>query len=108
MSKHLVIFCTVATMEDAEKISDKLVGEELAACVNVINGIKSIYKWKGDICRDDELLLVIKSKEANFINIKEAILSLHPYDVPEIISLEIKDGHSDYLKWIDEVVSVRS
>lgn len=100
MNKYIVIYCTVPSMEDAEKIADTLVESKFAACANIISGIKSVYSWKNEICRDDELLLVIKSKQTLFEQIKNTILSLHPYEVPEIISLPITNGHSDYLDWI--------
>ena len=102
MDKYIIIFSTVPTKDAGNEIADKLIGEELAACVNIIPGIESIYKWKGDICRESELLLVIKSRESLFDSIKEKILSMHPYELPEVVSFQISDGHDQYLKWIDE------
>ena len=103
MGDYVLLFCTVPKREDGDMIGEKLVQERLAACVSVIGNMRSLYTWKGEVCRDDEHLLIIKSREALFTRIKEVILSVHPYDVPEILSVSIADGHVDYLKWIDEV-----
>ncbi len=102
MKDYVSVFCTVPDAASAEKISESLVGKGLAACVNIIPGLNSIYKWNNEICRNSELLLVMKSRAEIFNNLKEEILKLHPYQVPEIISIEISDGHIPYLAWIDE------
>ena len=103
MNRYIVLFCTVPKMEDGERIAEVLVQKGYAACVNIVGGIKSIYRWKGDVCRDDELLLIIKSRGDLFVKVKEAILADHPYEVPEIISLPVAEGHDVYLQWIDEM-----
>jgi periplasmic divalent cation tolerance protein len=105
MNRYAVLFCTVPKMEDGERIAEMLVQKGFAACVNIVGGLKSIYKWKGETCRDDELLLIIKSRSELFAKVRETILSNHPYEVPEIISLSIADGHAEYLKWIDEMTA---
>lgn len=74
--------------------------EQLAACVNIIPGIQSIYRWRGAVEHDEELLLLIKSSDAVWSLLEERILALHPYELPEIISVRIQDGHSHYLDWI--------
>ncbi len=102
MDAYSVIFCTVPTRETAEKIADALVPSGLAACVNIIGGLLSIYAWKGEICRDEECLLIIKSRRGLFEKIRQKINELHPYEVPEIISLPIDEGHEPYLRWIGE------
>jgi periplasmic divalent cation tolerance protein len=103
MNEYAVLFCTVPKMEDGERIAEELVQKGFAACVNIVGGVKSVYKWKGEICRDDELLLIIKSRNELFEGIRGIILSNHPYEVPEIISLPISEGHDEYLNWIGEV-----
>ncbi len=100
MSEYIVVFCTVPNLQTAEKIADLVVPGRLAACVNIVSGLVSVYTWKNELCRDQESLLIIKTRGALFNRLREAILSVHPYEVPEIISLPIRDGHPDYLQWI--------
>ena len=102
MSEFIVILCTVPSRDDSVAIAKRLVEEGLAACVNINSGVSSIYKWKGDICNDEEYLLFIKSRKALFDKISAEIVSLHPYDLPEIISLPITDALKPYLNWIEE------
>lgn len=83
-------------------IGEDLVSGRYAACVNIVPGITSIYHWKGDLCRDNEFLLIIKSRQALFEIIRDRILTLHPYEVPEIISSRISGGSEKYLNWIAE------
>ncbi len=101
--EHIIIFCTVPDREAADRVADALVGPGLAACVNIVPGLTSVYTWKGEICRDSELLCVIKSRASLFDAIEAAIRGVHPYEVPEIIAFPIAAGHGPYLKWIDEV-----
>ena len=91
--------------KEAEKIAGNLVQQNLAACVNIIPGIKSFYIWKEELCKDDEYLLVVKSKLTKFKDIEKKVKDLHSYEVPEIISFRIEDGSREYLNWINEVVN---
>lgn len=102
-AEHIVIFCTVPDQDTADTIADSLVGGGLAACVNIITGLKSVYTWKGAVCRDSELLCVIKSRAGLFGRIETAIRAVHPYEVPEIIALPIVAGHAPYTRWITDV-----
>ena len=102
MKDFIVILCTVPSKEDGIKIARRLVEEELAACVNITGKILSVYKWKGEICNDEECLLFIKSNKKLFNKISREIVSLHPYEVPEVISLPITDGLEQYLNWIGD------
>lgn len=88
----------------AEELAKKLVEERLAACVNIIPGVKSIYRWEGKICVDEEKTLLIKSTAAKMPELTKRINELHSYDIPEIIALELKDneGEQRYLNWISE------
>ena len=104
MSDRLVAFSTVARPEDAERIATALVERGLAACVNVVSGVTSIYRWKGEVQRDAELLLVIKTAAARFEELREALVALHPYEVPELVALPVEAGHPPYLAWLDESV----
>ena len=105
-AEHIVIFCTVPDQDTADRIADTLVGGGLAACVNIVSGLKSIYTWKGAVCRDSELLCVIKSRAALFGKIEAALRGVHPYEVPEIIALPIVAGHAPYVQWINDVTTL--
>jgi len=104
MSEHVVALSTVATAEDAERIAHVLVERRLAACVNVVAGVTSVYRWKGAVTRDGELLLVMKTRRDAVDELRAALLSLHPYELPERLVLSIESGHAPYLAWIDDNV----
>jgi periplasmic divalent cation tolerance protein len=105
MQGHLVVLCTVGKAEQAEAIARALVEERLAACVNVVPTVVSIYRWKGAVERDEERLLVIKTRAERFEALRQAIVARHPYEVPEIVALPLVAGHAPYLAWLDESVS---
>jgi periplasmic divalent cation tolerance protein len=107
VSGYAVVLCTVGSAEDAERIAGALVDRGLAACVNVVPGVTSVYRWKGKTTRDSEWLLVMKTAAARFEALRAALVDLHPYDVPEIVALPIERGHTPYLEWIDESVAPR-
>jgi periplasmic divalent cation tolerance protein len=96
----IAIFCTCPDEATAERISTALVEARLAACVNRIPGIASIYRWQGKICRDSEQLLLIKTTRERFDAVCEHIVGLHPYELPEVIAVDIALGHAPYLAWI--------
>ena len=102
MSARIVVLSTVERAEDAERIARELVGRGLAACVNVVPGLVSIYRWKGELERAEERLLLIKTRAERFEALREALVALHPYDVPEVLALPIAAGHAPYLAWLDE------
>jgi periplasmic divalent cation tolerance protein len=105
VSERLVVLSTVATAEDAERLARALVERGLAACVNVVPGVVSFYRWKGELQRDEERLLVVKTRADRFPALREALVGLHPYEVPEVIALPVADGHEPYLRWLDEAVA---
>jgi periplasmic divalent cation tolerance protein len=105
VSERLLVLTTVARAEDAERIAEALVTRRLAACVNVLPGVRSIYRWKEGVERDEERLLLVKSRADRFDALREAILALHPYEVPEVIAVPIADGSTGYLRWLDESVA---
>jgi periplasmic divalent cation tolerance protein len=99
-SQPLVIYCTCPDQATAERIAETLVDERLAACVNLVPGLTSIYRWQGQIQRDAEWLLIIKTRRAVYSLLEARLRELHPYEVPEIIALPIQAGLADYLDWI--------
>ena len=105
MSESLVVFVTSGSEEEALKIAHALVEERLAACVNLVSPIRSIYRWEGKICDEKEWLLVIKTQTARFDDLEKRVKALHSYSVPEIIALPIVTGSSSYLNWLEEMTS---
>ena len=99
---HIVTLCTVPNREAGEKIAAALVEEHLAACVNLVPGLSSTYRWKGKVERAEECLLLIKTGVSRFDVLKRRIQELHPYELPEIIALPIIHGSREYLKWITD------
>lgn len=106
-SQYSIVFVTVGNEEEAKIIARTLVEDSLAACVGMIPQ-KSIYSWKGKIVEDSEVLLIIKTKNNLFKSLKEAVLKVHSYEIPEIIRVDIQDGHRPYLHWIEEAVHAPS
>jgi len=96
----IMIMVTVGKEEEATEIARLLVGTKLAACVNIVPGIRSIYRWKGEICDDPEILCIIKTRNVLLQQVMEAVKNIHSYEVPEIISLRIDEGSDDYLQWL--------
>ena len=105
MSEHVVVLSTVGKAEDASRIARALVERRLAACVNVVPGVRSFYRWKGAVEEEDERLLVIKTRRDRFEALREALVALHPYELPEAIVLPIEAGHVPYLAWLDDSVT---
>jgi len=102
MSDPIVVLVTCGSEDEAIKIANALVEEHLAACVNLIAPIRSIYRWEGKIWDEKEWLLIIKTQKDRFEELEKKVKSLHSYSVPEIISLPIVEGSSAYLNWIRE------
>ena len=107
MAEVLVVFVTVGNEEEALTIGRTLVEEKLVACVNLVPQIRSIYWWKGEVCDDQELLLVMKTTASMFDSLQSRIRELHSYEVPEIVALSVAKGLPDYLKWVVESISQR-
>ncbi|WP_457644270.1 divalent-cation tolerance protein CutA [Persephonella sp.] len=102
--EYIVVYITVPDKDSAKNIAKKLVEEKLAACVNIVDNINSVYYWKGNIEDDDELLLIIKTRLETFDRLVEFVKKIHPYTVPEIIALPILVGSDSYLRWIDDTL----
>ncbi|MDA2923567.1 divalent-cation tolerance protein CutA [Acidobacteria bacterium AH-259-G07] len=98
--KIYLVISTIDNHEAAERIAHQLVEERLAACVNIISNLTSIYKWKGTLERATEHLMVIKTAEDRLQRLTNRIAELHPYDVPEVIAFSIDSGYAPYLEWV--------
>jgi periplasmic divalent cation tolerance protein len=105
MPESLVVFVTCGSEEEGLKIAHALVQERLAACVNLMSPIRSIYRWEGKICDEKEWLLIIKTQTARFDDLEKRVKALHSYSVPEIIALPIVTGSPSYLNWLEEMTS---
>jgi periplasmic divalent cation tolerance protein len=101
---EIVILSTVDSVELGRKIAGALVDAGLAACVNIIPGVRSVYRWQGKICDEAELLLLIKTTAGRFEEVRRLVRSLHTYQVPEVISLPIGAADRDYISWLCEQV----
>ncbi len=99
---NVVIFVTVANKKEAKEIAFALIKDKLAACVNMIENVHSLFRWQGKIDSAKELLLVIKTRKALMNKLIKKVKSLHSYEVPEIIGLPIIAGNKKYLDWINE------
>jgi len=102
MSDPVVVLVTCGSEEEALKIANALVEDRLAACVNLVAPIRSVYRWEGKIWDEKEWLLIIKTQKHRFEELEKKVKSLHSYSVPEIVSLSITEGSSAYLHWIRE------
>jgi periplasmic divalent cation tolerance protein len=105
MTDKRIILTAAPSKEEARKIARHLVEHRLAACVNIVSHVESIYRWQGKIEEADEWLLIVKTTSAAFGQVREAIAELHSYELPECICLTIEDGSAAYLQWIAESVS---
>jgi periplasmic divalent cation tolerance protein len=106
VSNPVVVLSTVGKAEDAERIAQVLVEKRLAACVNVVPGVFSLYRWQGKVEREVERLLIIKTTRERFRDLRKALLKLHPYALPELLVLPVVGGHVPYMQWVIESVSL--
>ena len=104
MTDKIVVFSTCATEEEAGRIARNLVEMRLAACVNVLPGIRSFYRWKGAVEEADEYMLVIKSSRGLFDRLRVELEKAHTYEVPEAVAVGILAGAPNYLAWVDQSV----
>lgn len=96
----LLCYCTCPDVASAQKLAEALVGERLAACVNRVPAIASTYRWQDKLVTDQEELLLIKTTAAQFVALKQRLLALHPYELPELIAVPVTEGHGPYLDWV--------
>ena len=104
MTAPVIVLSAVGAPPDAERIARALVEERVAACVNIVPGITSIYRWKGTVEQEPELLLVIKTMADRVEAVRARLVELHPYELPEVVVIPIGGGHKAYLEWIGEQV----
>ena len=96
----LVVLCTFPAGDGAAKAAARLVEERLAACVNLVSGVQSVFRWKGAVSREEEVVAIIKTTADRFPSLKVRLIELHSYDCPEVIALEVTHGHMPYLDWV--------
>lgn len=99
----LVLMHTVPSMELANFIAHQLVSQQLAACVQIMPPVTSVYMWENEVCEEPEHLLIIKCPQVNYVDVEAWIVELHPYDTPEIIALPITHGLPSYLNWMNNI-----
>ncbi|HKA19607.1 MAG TPA: divalent-cation tolerance protein CutA [Blastocatellia bacterium] len=105
MAQQLVVLVTTSSKDEAATIAEALVSDRLAACVNIIDSIESVYRWDGNVVRDAEALMVIKTTDERYGDLERRVKQLHSYSTPEVIAMKIERGSSEYLAWIGESVS---
>ena len=101
MTDKIVVFSTCCSEEEAGKIARALVEQHLAACVNIVPGVRSIYRWKGEIEDTAEWMMIIKSRRDLMDQLRVAISNIHTYEVPELLAVPVVDGSESYLAWLD-------
>ena len=102
MLEYRIVLCTIDSIKNANELAHNLVKARLAACVNIVSGVTSVYEWENAICEENEYLLIIKTKSDLYKKLETKIKEFHPYEVPEIVSLKIDNGSKSYLDWIDK------
>ena len=103
--RAIVVVTTVGTEEQANLLAEELVIGRNASCVNIVPVHRSVYRWKGKVCEDSELLLVIKSAEEKYAEVEKMIQELHEYELPEILAFNISKGETGFLEWISDCLS---
>lgn len=96
----IVVFMTAASGEEATRLADMLVGAHLAACVQIMPEMESVYRWEGKVERQPEVLLIAKTTAAKFADLEREVRALHSYDTPEIVAVPITTGSAPYLEWL--------
>lgn len=99
-----LVLCTCPDTDTARQLADRLVAGRLAACVNIVPGLESVYEWQGKVERDGEVLLIIKTRQDRYDRLEETLRQQHPYELPEILRVSLNGGLQDYLQWIDNAL----
>ena len=100
MTEARIVLVTAPDLDTAARLTRTLVEEGLAACGNLVPGVRSIYAWEGRICDDAEVLVVLKTQASRWEALRDRIAALHPYTTPEILALPVLNGHAPYLRWL--------
>lgn len=101
----IVVYITFPSLESARQIGTVLVEKQLAACVNLIPQVESIYQWDSEVKSDKEVLAMVKTTRSRFTQLEAEVAALHPYDVPELIGVDVKCGAEDYLNWVEDQIT---
>jgi periplasmic divalent cation tolerance protein len=105
MNHELLVLVTTENEDEALRIANALVEARLAACVNIVGGIASVYRWEGRVTTDREALLIIKTTDERYEQVEQRVKELHTYSTPEVIAVKLERGSSDYLSWLRDSVS---
>ena len=101
MTDKVVVLVNCSNLEEAGQIGRQLVAKRLAACVNLVPGVRSWYWWEDKVVEDNEVMIMIKTSREQLADLEKEVVRLHSYAVPEVIALQVVDGSKDYLSWID-------
>ncbi len=104
MTDAILVMVTAPTADKAAEIARVLVEEGLAACGNVVPGLRSIYRWEGQVHDEPEVLLLLKTRASHFEALRERVVQVHPYQCPEVLRVDVAEGHAPYLQWIRDNV----
>lgn len=102
MAKDVLVVLVTCPPDKAQAMATRLVEERVAACVNVVPSLQSIYRWKDEVQSEGEALLIVKTARDRFDALKQTVLKLHPYELPEVIAVTVDQGHAPYLEWVVE------
>ena len=102
MEDKILVMITAGSEEEGARIAEALLEERLIACANLVGGIRSLYRWKGQVCDDREILLLCKTQRQLFPQLSGKVKSIHSYEVPEIIALPLIEGWQPYLDWVEQ------
>ncbi len=108
MTEYIMVLITASKEDEAARIAHDIVSSRLAACVNIVKGIRSIYRWKGKIEDEGEVLMIVKTRRDLFGELKKRVKKLHSYSIPEIIALPVVEGSEEYLGWLKEETKEKS
>lgn len=104
MSHEIIVLVTTPNTAEASRLANALITERLAACVNIVPLIESIYRWEGEVKRDSEALMIIKTTNDRYAEVERRVKELHSYSTPEVIAIEIERGSEEYLSWLRQSV----
>ncbi|MDX1594593.1 MAG: divalent-cation tolerance protein CutA [Gammaproteobacteria bacterium] len=101
MNVHLLVLCTCPDDATARRLAASAIDARLAACVNIVPGLTSVFRWQGEIEHDDEVLLLLKSRRDRYAQLEALLVEAHPYELPEVVAVSLEQGLAGYLAWLD-------